>query len=84
MSVRREPGTVVIEVHGGHPDAPRPRGPDPDDEHGRGLQLVAALAAGWGVRHDGRHTALAAGWGVRHDGRHKIVWASLDLPGAES
>lgn len=69
MSVRREPGTVVIEVHGGHPDAPRPRGPDPDDEHGRGLQLVAALAAGWGVR---------------HDGRHKIVWASLDLPGAES
>jgi len=42
---------------------PVPRTPEPDDESGRGLLIVAALAADWGVRH------LPAGG--------KVVWARM-------
>lgn len=61
---RHEDG-VVVEVGdagGGHPRRRRAGG---DDEGGRGLQLVGAVAAAWGVRPDG------AG---------KIVWCRLARP----
>ncbi|MTE18982.1 ATP-binding protein [Streptomyces sp. TRM43335] len=45
-----------------------PAAPDPTDESGRGLLLVAALADRWGVRE--REPGPAPG---------KTVWAELDL-----
>lgn len=53
----------VVDHGGGRPD---PKDPGHFDDHGRGLLLVSALCAAWGV--DGRP-----------DGR-KIVWAELSAP----
>lgn len=53
---------VRIEVHDDAAGEPRPRRPDSDDEHGRGLMIVSALA------HD---------WGFERSGRGKRVWAEL-------
>lgn len=47
------------------PGEPTPRRAAPDDAHGRGLAIVAALAADWGVRRRG------AG---------KEVWATVAIP----
>jgi anti-sigma regulatory factor (Ser/Thr protein kinase) len=62
LEVTGEPGRVMVEVHdaaGGGPVRHRP-----DDEGGRGLHLVTALATNWGcARHD--------------DGHGKYVWAEL-------
>jgi anti-sigma regulatory factor (Ser/Thr protein kinase) len=44
---------LVIEVNDGSPAIPVPRCAGPDDENGRGLFLVEALAASWGVSPDG-------------------------------
>ena len=41
---------AVIEVYDGTAVLPRKLRPTPDDEHGRGLQLVASLARRWGTR----------------------------------
>jgi anti-sigma regulatory factor (Ser/Thr protein kinase) len=41
---------AVIEVYDGTAVLPRRMRPTPDDEHGRGLQLVASLADRWGTR----------------------------------
>jgi hypothetical protein len=40
----------MIEVSDSAPFLPRRLRPDPYDEHGRGLLLVARVAARWGVR----------------------------------
>lgn len=57
---------VRIEVadEGSSLTAPQPRGADLDQEGGRGLLLVDALAADWGVH-------------VCEDGRGRVVWAQL-------
>ncbi|MFF0698551.1 ATP-binding protein [Streptomyces tendae] len=47
---------VVIEVDDGSPCTPVLRCPGPDDESGRGLLLVQALAEAWGVSPDGTTT----------------------------
>ncbi|MET9776171.1 ATP-binding protein [Streptomyces sp. NPDC006367] len=47
---------LVIEVNDGSPLAPAPRRAGPDDENGRGLFLVDALAESWGVSADGTTT----------------------------
>ncbi|MDV6291305.1 ATP-binding protein [Streptomyces sp. UP1A-1] len=47
---------LVIEVNDGSPVAPMPRPAGPDDETGRGLFLVEALADSWGVSPDGTTT----------------------------
>jgi anti-sigma regulatory factor (Ser/Thr protein kinase) len=53
IAVSRPPGTVRVELS---TDAPpfehppiKPAGPDPEDERGRGLLIVDALAQTWGV-----------------------------------
>ncbi|WP_018656943.1 ATP-binding protein [Actinomadura flavalba] len=57
-----EPGRVLLEVVDDNPEPPHAEAAGPVDEHGRGLLIVAALAADWG-------------W--RPDGTGKSVWALL-------
>jgi anti-sigma regulatory factor (Ser/Thr protein kinase) len=64
---RRE---LVLEVSDPDRDRlPRPRDPGPDEEGGRGLALVAALADSWGTR-QGPYT--------------KTVWVRFTLPPSET
>ncbi|QDY79104.1 ATP-binding protein [Streptomyces qinzhouensis] len=45
-----------IEVVDGSPVVPTPRRAGPDDENGRGLDIVAAVAHRWGVSSSGKMT----------------------------
>ncbi|MGC4995458.1 MULTISPECIES: ATP-binding protein [unclassified Streptomyces] len=58
-------GTLLVEVSDRLPDLPRERVARPEDESGRGLQLVA------GSSHR---------WGTRPGGSGKIVWFELAVP----
>ncbi|MFC7825057.1 ATP-binding protein [Streptomyces sp. NPDC057362] len=58
-------GILLVEVSDPLPDPPRERVAHPDDEDGRGLQLVASAARRWGTRPG------EAG---------KTVWFELALP----
>lgn len=63
---------VRVEVTDTRPECvPVTAAPSGDCEAGRGLLLVAALAARWG-------------WGRRADGPGKTVWAEYRLPCPES
>ena len=62
LQLSRHDDGVVVEVGDAGGGTPRRRRAAADDEGGRGLQLVGAFAAGWGVRYVG------AG---------KIVWCRL-------
>jgi PAS domain S-box-containing protein len=64
LRLRHTARHAVIEVYDGTAVLPRKLRPTPDDEHGRGLQLVASLAERWGTR------PLAHG---------KSVWCMLAL-----
>jgi anti-sigma regulatory factor (Ser/Thr protein kinase) len=57
---------LVIEAWDCHPGAPAPRAATGDDEDGRGLAIVEALAHRWGTRRLSAHV--------------KAVWAELLLP----
>ncbi|MET9882415.1 ATP-binding protein [Streptomyces sp. NPDC006430] len=57
---------LLVEVSDPLPDPPRERAAQPDDEGGRGLQLVAVSAQRWGTR---------------HGKSGKTVWFELALPG---
>lgn len=62
-------GTLRVEVSDPLPDPPLERNAGPDDEGGRGLQLVARSARSWGT-------------GPGRTGRTgKTVWFELALPG---
>jgi PAS domain S-box-containing protein len=50
LRLRRSRRHVVLEVYDGAFFLPRKLRPTPDDEHGRGLQLVTILADRWGIR----------------------------------
>ncbi|MFI5910118.1 SpoIIE family protein phosphatase [Dactylosporangium sp. NPDC051541] len=50
LRLRRTQTHVVLELHDTAPYLPRKQRPSPDDEHGRGLQLVASLCDRWGTR----------------------------------
>ena len=50
LRLRRTSAHVVVEVRDRASFLPRKLRPTPDDEHGRGLQLVALLADRWGTR----------------------------------
>jgi hypothetical protein len=60
------PGTLRVEVADALPTLPCTPCPVPDDEHGRGLHLVACSALRWGTR---------------GDSSGKTVWFELPLPG---
>ncbi|MFD3499590.1 ATP-binding protein [Streptomyces sp. NPDC058676] len=59
-------GVLLVEVSDPLPDPPRERVARPEDESGRGLQLVA---------HSSRR------WGTRPDDAGKTVWFELAVPG---
>lgn len=59
------PGALLVEVSDPLPDPPRERAARPDDEGGRGLQLVARSSRAWGAR-------------CAEDG--KTVWFELAVP----
>ncbi|MFR0357359.1 SpoIIE family protein phosphatase [Streptomyces sediminimaris] len=54
LHLRHTPIELAIEVSDLSPHLPQPRLADQDEESGRGLILVDALADGWGVRPDER------------------------------
>jgi len=56
---------VLVEVWDANFTLPAPNQPGPDDESGRGLMLVEALAGRWG-------------WDLAATGRGKIVWALIE------
>lgn len=58
--------TLLVEVSDPLPDLPRERVAEPDDEGGRGLQLVALASRRWGTR---------------PGNTGKTVWFELSLPG---
>ncbi|MFJ6568288.1 ATP-binding protein [Streptomyces sp. NPDC091292] len=60
------PDALLVEVSDQLPDPPHERSADPDDEGGRGLQLVAFSSRRWGTR---------------PGGSGKTVWFELALPG---
>ncbi|MCI3932839.1 ATP-binding protein [Streptomyces sp. AN091965] len=62
-------GTLLVEVSDPVPDPPRERVAAPDDEGGRGIQLVARSSSRWGTRPGRTGTA------------GKTVWFELALPG---
>lgn len=68
VCVQCAPGWARVEVRdlGSTTEAPQPQHRDPYDtaEHGRGLDLVEALASKWGTE-------------PRHDGRGRQVWFEL-------
>ncbi|MFI9361226.1 ATP-binding protein [Kitasatospora sp. NPDC053057] len=57
-----------VEVSDASPDLPVPSHAAPEDESGRGLELVAALATSWGAHPRGEGYI------------GKTVWFTLDLP----
>jgi anti-sigma regulatory factor (Ser/Thr protein kinase) len=59
--------SLVIQVWDHSPLDLEPREADADDECGRGLTVVAALADRWGWERTGRH--------------RKVVWAECVIPG---
>lgn len=67
---RTDPGgALLVEVSDPLPDPPRARTAAPDDEGGRGLQLVAGASRRWGTRPGDGDTG------------GKTVWFELALPG---
>ena len=64
LRLRRAPRYLLIEVEDGAAAMPRKLRPTPSDDHGRGLQLTAAVAERWGTR-------------PLHD--RKSVWCQLPL-----
>ncbi len=50
LRVLGDDGEIRIEVHDHASYEPRKQRPDSEDEHGRGLQIVAAIADRWGTR----------------------------------
>jgi signal transduction histidine kinase len=68
MSLSYAAGLIRLEVVvDGAPGRPRMRHPGPDEESGRGLLIVNALAEQWGTSQDGSTTWCTIA--VRNEGR---------------
>ncbi len=65
-------GVLLVEVSDPLPDPPCARAAAPDEEGGRGLQLVAEVSRRWGTRPGGERSGGQTG---------KTVWFELALPG---
>ncbi|MFN2563084.1 MAG: ATP-binding protein [Jatrophihabitans sp.] len=59
-----EPDAVVVRVVDGSPDPPRQRSSNDHDTSGRGLAIVAAVSADWGVRRNERGKQVWARVGI--------------------
>ncbi|GAA4659186.1 SpoIIE family protein phosphatase [Streptomyces chumphonensis] len=70
LRLRRTDRRLVVEVTDGDDHLPRRRQAEPVDETGRGISIVATIAASWGAR-------LTPGGG-------KAVWCEFTLPTVES
>ncbi len=66
LTLRLQPGRIVIEVFDNHPDPPVLADPGPDSESGRGLMLVDMLSKEWGYQYP--------------PSGGKIVYATLGVP----
>jgi anti-sigma regulatory factor (Ser/Thr protein kinase) len=66
LRLRRTDRRLIIEVTDGDDHLPRRRRPEPVDEAGRGIAVVAAIASNWGSR--------------RTPGGGKTVWCEFVLP----
>lgn len=77
FSVAYREDEVRFEVADGSPDAPVLRCAGPDDESGRGMLLVSALADAWGTSDDRTRT-----WCVLavHQETRGIAWSDLHKP----
>jgi len=76
---------LLIEVRDGSPEVPVLREAVPDDEDGRGLFLVAAIADAWGVSADGMTTWCSLPLVRRNDDmEHGGVAVIPDLGSAEA
>ncbi|AXG78794.1 ATP-binding protein [Streptomyces paludis] len=67
VTLLRVEGLLRLEVEDAGECLPRPRVSEPDDECGRGLALIDALATDWGV--------------APRSGPGKRVWATLEVAG---
>lgn len=74
LRVKHYADELRVEVADGTPKLPKPRVAGPDDESGRGLLIVAAIAREWGVSCDGEMTwcSLAIPQGVRVSTVHSL------------
>ncbi|MFI2431889.1 SpoIIE family protein phosphatase [Streptomyces sp. NPDC018693] len=68
LRLRRTDRRLIIEVTDGDDHLPRRRQAEPGDESGRGIAIVATIAAHWGAR--------------RTPGGGKAVWCEFALPRA--
>jgi PAS domain-containing protein/anti-sigma regulatory factor (Ser/Thr protein kinase) len=66
LRLRRTDRRLIIEVTDGDDHLPRRRRPEPADETGRGISIIATIASGWGSR--------------RTPGGGKAVWCEFALP----
>jgi anti-sigma regulatory factor (Ser/Thr protein kinase) len=64
VRLSRNEGVIRVEVDDASATAPVLEHPEPDDENGRGIFLIAALAARWGTH--------------AHSGDTKTVWFEID------
>jgi serine phosphatase RsbU (regulator of sigma subunit)/anti-sigma regulatory factor (Ser/Thr protein kinase) len=69
LRLRRTDRRLIIEVTDGDDHLPRRRRAEPADEAGRGIAIVATIAANWGSR--------------RTPGGGKAVWCEFALPKAD-
>lgn len=60
ITVRRGDRDIHVSVRDGGAGHARVRHPSPSDTHGRGLQIVSALAAEWGVDEDPKRPGKTA------------------------
>ncbi|WP_455357172.1 ATP-binding protein [Streptomyces sp. SYSU K217416] len=81
-------GHLVIAVNDGSSELPVPRNAGPDDEDGRGLLLVEAIADAWGVSDDGTTTWCSLPLSKGSDDMEPVAVTApvlrelpLDLPG---
>ena len=66
LRLRRTDRRLIVEVTDGDEHLPRRRRPEPVDEAGRGIAIVATIASNWGSR--------------RTPGGGKTVWCEFALP----
>ncbi|MGW4032530.1 SpoIIE family protein phosphatase [Streptomyces sp. NPDC004838] len=66
LRLRRTDRRLIIEVTDGDDHLPRPRRAETEDEAGRGISIIAAIASSWGSR--------------RTPGGGKAVWCEFALP----